>query len=122
MIVRLATENRGWGYRRIQGALANLGHEVARGTIANTIKRHGMEPEPERNRKTIWAEFLSRRWELIVAADFFTVEVWTRSGLTSLLVLFLIDLSSSVRHSGSHRMRNRISGGEAGRDRIQLRN
>ena len=53
-----------------------------------------MEPAPERNRKTTWKEFLSRHWELIVAADFFTVEVRTRSGLTRFMVLFLIDLSS----------------------------
>jgi transposase InsO family protein len=94
LIVRMATENRDWGYRRIQGALANLGHEVARGTIANILKEHGLEPAPERNRKTTWKEFLSRHWEVIVAADFFTVEVWTRSGLTRFLVLSLIDLST----------------------------
>ena len=41
LVVRMATENRDWGYRRIQGALANLGHEVARGTIANLLKEHG---------------------------------------------------------------------------------
>jgi hypothetical protein len=82
LVVRLATENRDWGYRRIQGALANLGHEVARGTIANILREHGLEPAPERKRKTTWREFLSRHWEAIVAADFFTVEVWTRSGLT----------------------------------------
>jgi putative transposase len=94
LIVRVATENRDWGYRRIQGALANLGHEVARGTIANIFQEHGLEPAPERNRKTPWKEFLSRHWEVIVAADFFTVEVWTRSGLTMFIVLFLIDLST----------------------------
>jgi hypothetical protein len=94
LVVRLATENRDWGYRRIQGALANLGHEVARGTIANILKERGLEPAPERNRKTTWREFLSRHWEVIVAADFFTVEVWTRSGLTRFLVLFLIDIST----------------------------
>jgi transposase len=44
LVVRMATENRDWGYRRIQGALANLGHEVARGTIANILKEHGLEP------------------------------------------------------------------------------
>jgi putative transposase len=38
LVVRMATENRDWGYRRIQGALANLGHEVAHGTIANVLK------------------------------------------------------------------------------------
>jgi transposase len=54
LIVRMAAENRDWGYRRIQGALDNLGHEVARGTIANILKEHGLEPAPERNRKTTW--------------------------------------------------------------------
>jgi putative transposase len=48
----MATENRDWGYRRIQGALANLGHEVARGTIATILKEHGLEPAPGRSRKT----------------------------------------------------------------------
>ena len=94
LIVRMATENRDWGYRRIHGALANLGHEVARCTIANVLKKHGLEPAPERNRKTTWKEFLSRHWEVIVAADFFTVEGWTRSGLTRFIVLFLMDLST----------------------------
>ena len=41
LVVRRATENRDGGYRRIQGALAHLGHEVARGTIANLLKEHG---------------------------------------------------------------------------------
>jgi putative transposase len=90
----MATENRDWGYRRIQGALANLGHEVARSTIANILKEHGLEPASERERKTTWKEFLSRHREVIVAADFFTIEAWTRKGLTRFLVLFLIDLSS----------------------------
>jgi len=94
LVVRMATENRDWGYRRIQGALANLGHEVARGTIANILKEHGLEPAPERNRKTTWKEFLARHREVIVAADFFTIEAWTHKGLTRFLVLFLIDLSS----------------------------
>ena len=94
LVVRMASENRDWGYRRIQGALANLGHQVARGTIAKILKEHGLEPAPERNRKTTWKEFLSRHRDVIVAADFFTVEAWTRRGLTRFLVLFLIDLSS----------------------------
>jgi transposase InsO family protein len=53
-----------------------------------------LEPAPERNRKMTWKEFLSRHWEVLVAADFFTIEVWTRSGLTRLMVVFLIDLST----------------------------
>ena len=94
LVVRMATENRDWGYRRIQGALANLGHVVARSTIANMLKDHGLEPAPERERKTTWKEFLSRHREAIVAAGFFTIEAWTRQGLTRFVVLFLFDLSS----------------------------
>jgi putative transposase len=94
LVVRMAEENRDWGYRRIQGALSNLGHEIARSTIAEILERHGIEPAPERSRKTTWKEFLSRHWELIVAADFFTVEVWTRRGLQRFMVLFFIELST----------------------------
>lgn len=94
LVVRMAEENRGWGYRRIQGALWNLGHEIARSTIAEILQQHGIEPAPERSRKTTWKEFLTQHWELIVAADFFTVEVWTRRGLQRFVVLFFIELSS----------------------------
>ena len=94
LVVRMAEENRDWGYRRIQGALSNLGHEIARSTIAAILSRHGIEPTPERSRKTTWKEFLSRHWELIVATDFFTVEVWTRRGLQRFMVLFFIELST----------------------------
>ena len=74
--------------------MSNLGHEVARSTIADILQRHGIEPAPERSRKTTWEEFLSPHWGLVVAADFFTVEVWTRKGLQRFLVLFLIELST----------------------------
>jgi putative transposase len=94
VVVRMAEENRDWGYRRIQGALPNLGHEPARSKIAEILERHGIEPAPERSRKTTWKEFLTRHWELVVAADFFTVEVWTRRGLQRFMVLFLIELST----------------------------
>jgi transposase InsO family protein len=94
LIVRLAHENRGWGYRRILGAMSNLGHYLGRGTIANILKKHGIEPAPERMRKTTWKEFLTRHWELIVAADFFMVEVWTSRGLRRYIVLFFLELST----------------------------
>jgi transposase InsO family protein len=55
---------------------------------------NGIEPAPERNRKTTWKEFLDRHRDQIVATDFFTVEVWTCSGLTRFVVLFFMDLST----------------------------
>jgi hypothetical protein len=67
---------------------------MARSTIAQILQRRGIEPAPERTRKTTWKEFLTRHWDLMVAADFFTVEVWTRRGLQRFLILFFIDLST----------------------------
>jgi len=117
LVVRMATENRAWGYRRIQGALANLGHEVGRGTIANILKEHGLEPAPERERKTTWKEFLCRHREVIVAADFFTIEAWTRRGLTRFIVLFLIDLSSrKVQVAGVTKEANGVWMSQVGRN------
>ena len=98
MVVRMAEENRDWGCQRIRGALSNLGHALARSTIAEMLQRHGIEPALERSQKTTWKEFLSRHWELIVAADFFTVEVWTRRGLQRFMVLFCMELSTRKVH------------------------
>jgi len=94
LVTRMAEENRSWGYRRIQGALSNLGHLLAFKTIANILKEHGIQPAPERSRKTTWREFLTRHWEQIVASDFFTIEVWTPAGLKRFIVLFFMEIST----------------------------
>ena len=94
LIVRMARENREWGYRRIQGALANLGYDYARSTVANILKTNGIDPAPDRSRRTAWKEFLRRHWSQIVATDFFTIEVWTRKGLQRFVVLFFLELST----------------------------
>lgn len=94
LVLRFANENRGWGYLRIQGALANLGYTVARNTVANILKRHGIEPAPERSRRTTWKDFLSRHWDQIVATDFFNIEVWTCTGLQRFIVLFFMERST----------------------------
>src|SRR6516164_10691208 len=94
LVTRLAEENRSWGYRRIQGALSNLGHLLAFKTTGNILKEHGIEPAPERSRKTTWKEFITRHWEQIVASDFFTIEVWTPTGWKRFIVLFFMELST----------------------------
>ena len=98
LIVRMALENPRWGYTRIQGALGNLGYEVGRGTIANVLQREGIEPAPERGKRTPWSVFLKAHWRTIVAADFFTAEVWTIKGLITHYVLFVIELAKRIVH------------------------
>src|SRR5437899_2515231 len=72
-----AQENRSWGYRRIVGALSNLGHQISHQTVANVLKRHGLAPAPERGKKILWKDFIRSHLETLAAVDFFTVEVWT---------------------------------------------
>jgi len=98
LVVRFAGENPSWGYRRIEGALANLGHHVARTTVASILKRNGIDPAPERGRRTSWSTFLGAHWSTIAAIDFTTVEVWCRHGLVTVYVLFAIELRSRRVH------------------------
>src|ERR1700680_5138529 len=94
LIMRMAQDNPRWGYTRIQGALANLSHKVGRGTIANVLKRNGIEPSPERGQRTPWSTFFKAHWKVLAASDFLTVEVWTGRGLVThylLLVSSLVD-------------------------------
>ena len=148
LIVRMATEHREWGDTRLRGARGNLGHQVARGTLANVRKERGLAargesqlhstgaasrlaalllgpntagifprralpagritglgasldfhhgllaPAPERTTRTTWRECLAAHWDVLAAADCFTVEGWTPRGLTRFTVLGLIHLAS----------------------------
>jgi putative transposase len=60
LVIRMAQDNHDWGYRRTMGAISNLGHNLARGTVTNILKKHGIEPAPDWIRKTTWKEFLTR--------------------------------------------------------------
>jgi putative transposase len=94
LIVRMAQENRSWGYDRIVGALANLGLTVSAQTVGNVLKRHGIAPAPERKTTTTWKEFIRTHLDVLVATDFFTAEVWTLGGLVTYYILFFIHLGS----------------------------
>jgi transposase InsO family protein len=76
--------------------LANLDHKVGRGTIANVLKRNGIEPAPERSRRMPWPTFLKAHWKVLAASDFLTVEVWTAKGLVTHYLLFVIGLVDRV--------------------------
>jgi putative transposase len=98
LIVRMAKENRSWGYDRIVGALANLGYEVSDQTVGNVLRRHDMPPAPQRKHTTTWAEFIRMHLAVLAATDFFTVEVLTIRGLVTYYVLFFIHLESRKVH------------------------
>ena len=77
LIVRMAGENSGWGYDRIVGALANLGHVVSDQTVGNVLRRYGIAPAPKRSQTTTWKQFIAAHMAVLAGTDFFTVEVLT---------------------------------------------
>src|SRR6266852_5141413 len=94
LVVRMARENSGWGYDRIVGALANLGHRLSDQTVGNILRRHGIGPAPQRSRTTSWKDFIAAHMNVLAGADFFTVEVLTWRGLVTYYVLFFLHLES----------------------------
>lgn len=95
LVLRLARDNPGWGYRRVQGELAKIGHRLAHTTIRAILKCHGLPPAPERRRDSTWRSFLTRHQDHVLACDFFTVETLF---LKTIYVLFFIELSTRRVH------------------------
>lgn len=94
LVVRMASENPGWGYDRIEGALKNLGIKLSDTTVGNILRDHVIELAPDRGKKTTWKTFLKAHWEAFGAADLTTVEVWTCRGLVTYYILVVMQLST----------------------------
>ena len=94
LIIKVAKANRDWGYPRIQGQLKYLGYKVSPKTIANVLKKAGIEPQPDRKKKITWKEFIRNHWHSLCAIDFCTTEIYTAKGLTRYMILVVIDYST----------------------------
>jgi len=77
LVVRMANENPSWGYDRIVGVLANLGHRLSDQTVGNILRRHGLSPAPKRKQTVSWKDFIRSHRDVLVGMDFFTTEVLT---------------------------------------------
>jgi len=88
LVIQMATENPGWGYDRIVGALANLGHKLSDQTVGNVLRRHRIPPAPKQTTNTTWKNFIASQMAVLAGVDFFTVEVLTWRGLATYYVLF----------------------------------
>jgi transposase len=97
LVVRMARENRSWGYDRIQGALNHLGYTISDQTVGNILKRQGISPAPERKKTVTWREFVRFHLDVLLVTAFFNSEIWSgcRLLISSLLGFF---------HFGQHRV------------------
>jgi putative transposase len=103
LVLRMARENPGWGYDRIQGALANRGHPISNTWVGSILKAHGVDPVPDRKRQSTWRSFLHAHWDVLASVDFTTIEVWTKCGLVTVYLLFVMELATRrVHFAGSN--------------------
>jgi putative transposase len=94
LVLRLASENPTWGYRRIHGELCRLGCKIGASTVWTILHRAGVDPAPKRSALT-WRQFLRTQATSVLAVDFFTVDTVL---LQRLHVLFVIEVATRRVH------------------------
>jgi hypothetical protein len=94
LVLRLATKNPSWGYRRIHGELATLGYQIAPSTVWSILRRAGIDPAPRRDGSN-WRQFLRVQAQGILATDFFCVDTLVVQRLS---VLFVVEYATRRVH------------------------
>jgi putative transposase len=106
LVLEMARDNPGWGYRRIHGELASLGYKLAPSTVWRIVQDAGIDPAPTRSGQS-WRAFLDAQAKTILAGDFFQVDTVL---LRRLYVLFFIEHGTRRVHLAASRPTRRGSG------------
>lgn len=98
LTMQFAKENPTWGCDRIQGELFKVGYPISYTTVSNILKANGINPPTDRKRTGSWARFLKSHWDVLAAIDLTSVEVWTKNGLVTFYMLFVMELKTRRVH------------------------
>ncbi len=90
VILRLASENPHWGYKRIVGELKGLGVSVSATSVRTVLLAAGFQPAPQRTHSS-WRAFLRAQAASMLACDFLTVDTVF---LRRIYVLFFISVAT----------------------------
>ena len=99
LVVKISIETPGFGFKRIAGAMENLGFKIDKITVRNILMRHGIDPSPKRKEGAgSWSQFIKTHMDVLAATDFFTIPVATWHGIIEYYVLFFIELNTRAVH------------------------
>lgn len=97
LAIRMANENPRWGYRRIQGALSNVGYDIDKSTVRNILRRNHIDPAPIRGSAGMsWSQFIKLHWEVLVASGVFEARLSIFANLWTVVIQLSQNLSSRV--------------------------
>ena len=94
LVIRMARENRNWGYKRIQQALAYIGIDLSVDTVKRIMNRNGYFAPPDGRSNSDFNQFFEAHRNVLAACDFCTYELVTPSGLSRRHILFFEDITT----------------------------
>jgi len=77
--------------------------------VGSILRTHGIEPAPEGKRKTTSKSFLQSHWDVLARIDFTTIQVWTKGGLVTFYLLFVMDGRKAIHGTTEPRRSPAIS-------------
>lgn len=94
LVIRFKKENPRWGYEKITDQIEYLGYKISKTSVKNILIENGYDPEPDLTVRSTWHEFIKSHWDILVACDFFTIELLRGRKLIRCIVFFVIEFST----------------------------